>query len=975
VNTTLEFPTLSLLGAPALHLGRRRVPFTAERPYLLLALLACRRTWVRRDELADLLYPGRDLAAARSNLRKVLHLARQLEGAAGLEQQGDLLRWAPDSDLARFEAACSAQHHEQAVAAYGGPLLLGLDSAWPAEAAEWLHAERQRLHARWHEACTRRLAQLAGDPAAASELAQTLLRADPLDDTALQALGRAQLALGRPAEALSQLRSYEQRLSAEAGLQPSAALRALGEALEGKSAAPARPAATSSLVGRRQELAQIAQRLTEPDCRILTLLGAPGSGKSALARAAQAIHGARAGWVPLEDLQQADQVPGRVAALLHVQLDTGQAPWAALARALGPAERLLVLDNAEHLALAPGLETLLAACPGLRVLVASRMPVGMAGEWRLPISGLPLPDADETDPEVLRANDAVLLFETRARPLAPGFDLAAEAADVVRLLHEVDGLPLAIELLAAWRRLMPVREILAELAESLDLLEPATPNERSVRASFAKAWAQLGPLEQRVLAQMAALPGPLSRAQVRAVLQAPLPVVAALADRSLLRAEENGLLSLHPLIRRCAAPLATDVPALRERHARELAQRLRSGRAAENDAPHLQAAWHWAVESADAPTLDALAMPLRRLVRNRADLAERWHQFEAARAALAAPRREATTEGLATGDRSVARALLQLVLLQGQLSYAQGLFARALDEARQAHARARDLDDADKQASALATQSNIHWQHGRMEEALARIDEAIALGHVADPTDTRLAPLSDRALILKSLGRYVQARQGMEAVLDDVRRKGWLRHMLYVPINLGNLLRLMGHGAQALQLLHESLQISRTPGDPTDEAYVLTNIARIHETLGQLDEARRWAQLALACAQERSEPVIEVAALLLCARLAALQQPHTGQALQDVSLALVVARRVGNEPLLLDCVASAGVVLARCGRREEGLSFVRWAQRQTLFTRSDREDAERYVAPLRIDPAEESAALRLLPPDTPLADVLARLPA
>ena len=89
------------------------------------------------------------------------------------------------------------------------------------------------------------------------------------------------------------------------------------------------------------------------------------------------------------------------------------------------------------------------------------------------------------------------LFERHALPLAPGFRLADEAADVVRLVHEVEGMPLALRLLAGWRRLMPVREILAELAASLDVLEPSTPQERSVRAAFERSWHQQGALERR----------------------------------------------------------------------------------------------------------------------------------------------------------------------------------------------------------------------------------------------------------------------------------------------------------------------------------------------------------------------------------------------------------------------------------------------------------------------------------------------
>jgi DNA-binding SARP family transcriptional activator/Tfp pilus assembly protein PilF len=951
-----------LLGPPAWRRDGQETPWSSERPYLLLALLACRRDWVGRDELADTLYPGRDIAAARSNLRKVLFLARQLEGAEALEQRGDLLRWTPESDLAPFEVACGAQRHAEAVALYAGPLLLGLDAAFPGETADWLHAERQRLQARWHEACRRRLVELAGEPAAASELAQAMLRADPLDETALQALARAQQALGRPADALAALRGYEQRLSHDVGLPPSAAVQALGDELQGQARPPVGAEAASAaalMVGRRQELARIAERLAEPGCRVLTLLGGPGVGKSTLARAAQTARVAASLWVPLEDLQQADQVPERIASLAGLTLAARQPPWPALAQALGGRPLLLVLDNAEHLPLAAELGPLLAACPALQLLVASREPVGVAGEWRLPITGLPLPDADETDAEVLRANDAVRLFERRARPLAPAFDLAAEAADVVRLVHEVEGLPLALELLAAWRRLMPVREILAELAESLDLLEPATPSERSVRASFARAWQQLSPLEQRVLAQMAALPAPMSRAQVRSVLQAPLPVVAALADRSLVRAEDDGSFTLHPLIRRCAAPLAPELPALRERHARELVQRAKAHDVARVDLNQVREAWQWAVEQADAGLMLGLAWLLKLQLRHRATVAEGLDLLQAGRAAL--------LRGPAPPANDAARALARVGFCIAELLYDQSDLPAAQAAALDSAEWARQVGDPVLEASPVALLCSVEWQSGRPEAALVHIDRALAL-------DDRPHLRARRALVLKALGRYDEAREIQEAALAESRRRGELRHNLATANNLANLLRLMGRPREALELAQEALQLARTPGDPTDEPYLLTNLALIHETLRDFDTAARRAAEAVRSARERGGPVIEACALATQARVWAVQQRPRADCLAVLLQALAIARRVGSESLEIELVADAGAVLAHSGQRVDGLALVRWAQRQPALHRSSREDAEQRLKALGIDASEEAAALRRLTPKATLTEALALVP-
>lgn len=968
-DASLPPPPLRLLGAPQLGTAAGALPFAPERPFLLLAVLACRRDWVRRDELADLLYPGRDIESARSNLRKVIFLARKLDGVGTIEQRGDLLRWAPDSDLQRFEAACDSRRWADAVAAHGGPLLLGLDAAWPTAAADWLAAERQRLLSRWHEACTRRLAELADAPEAAAALAQAMLRQDPLDDLALQALGRAQQALGQAEAALETVAGYAERLSA-AGLEPSAAVAQLQRDLRSATPAAAAPAAPAGLLGRRHELAQLRTRLATPDCRVLTLLGPPGVGKSALARAAAAELAGT--WVPLEDLAGADAVPARIAQQLALALDGRQPPWAALAQALGTRQVLLVLDNAEPLALADGLAQLLDRAAGVQLLATARAPLGLAGEWRLTLDGLPLPDLDETDPEVLRANDAVQLFERRALPLAPGFDLAAEAADVVRLIHEVDGLPLAIELLAAWRRLMPVQEILAELAASLDLLDGSTPNERSVRASFGRAWQQLGPVEQRLLAQLALLPGPVDRSLVREVLQAPLPALAVLVDRSLLRAEGDGQFALHPLIRRCAEPLAADAQALLERHARHVAARFaRSDKASMAELVHARAAWQWALQQGDAAVLATMALAYQMHLQRTAQFRQGEQDLEHARQLLQ-PRVPA--DGPLPPAGPVHEAALALGrVLQGLalMRYSLGALESSCAVAQACEQLGERLGDDLIVQAALTRQGGVHWQRGQYDAAADCFQRAHDRLDPADST-RRTAALGWMALVDKARGHYAQAAATYERVIATHRAAGRLADHLYLLNNLGNLLRLLGRHDAALDLLREARELVRQHGRLSEEPFLLTNIALVHETQGTLAEGCSWAELAVAAGREHGEPMIEAAARLARARLAAALQRDPAAALHDVLASLEIAARIGSEPLRVQCLASAGVVLAHGGRRADGFVLTAWAESHPVFTRSEREDLARHLQRLAPQPEELAAARAACPPHD-AADAVDRL--
>jgi DNA-binding SARP family transcriptional activator/tetratricopeptide (TPR) repeat protein len=992
--------TLRLLGAPALTALGRETPFTAERPFQLLAYLAVKDCWVPRDELADLLYPDRSMEVARSNLRKVLLLARRVDGVGAMDQQGELLRWRPDSDLRRFEQACDAGRYAEALALYGGPLLHGMDPGWSPAGAEWLGAERSRVEGRWHEAALRQLRALDGEPRAAEALAQALLRHDPLDNEAMQVLLAAQGRQGRAPEALQTLSNYTRELSGALGLAPSAALQQLGTVL--RSGAPPPTVASAQpedepLIGRRYELAQIRERLARPDCRLLTILGPGGMGKTALARGVlndvidrragdelAAYFAGSAAWVALDGIDTVGDVPSRIAAAHGLTLRAHADPWAALAEALasalqsrGDTPYLQVLDNLEHLPLAAPLDALLAAVPALRVLGTSRVALGLAGEWRLPLGGLPLPDEDERDPEVLRANDAVRLFERHALPLTPEFRLADEAAEVVRLVHEVEGMPLALCLLAAWRRLMPVREILAELAASLDVLEPSTPGERGVRAAFDRSWRQLGPVEQRVLAQMALLPPPLDRALLRKVLAAPLPVLAALADRSLVRADGNGLFSLHPLVRRCAEPLAEDGDGVRERHARHVAQAMGRRDAVDDaDVGHLRAAWDWAVAQRDAGVLRDLVGLLTRHLMTHARWSEVATRMQAALQAHDRAGPDVDTVAWFPLSRRLRAALSEARFSEGRLDDAAA-------EARTLMQAAQRADDQAALSAALGTLGRVQWMRGDYEAMrVSTLQRVEVLRATSRPTLELASAISALGLAEKSVGRYDEALECYREAMALLRAEGLEGHDLSHFIRLGNLLRTMGRTDEALALLGEGLSIARRTHQPTEEPFLLTNLALAHEMRGDVAAAAAVADKAVESARRFGEPSIRAAALLCRARVRAARAAAGFADEDDVGADMKDAFEVWKElgtplPLAVQCVATAGLVLAQQPGTDPaaGLALVKWAMAHPAFVRSEREDAQSRLDRLSVTPAAVDRAATRLAADTALDAVLQWLPA
>ncbi|HEV2237285.1 MAG TPA: helix-turn-helix domain-containing protein [Ktedonobacterales bacterium] len=344
------------------------------------------------------------------------------------------------------------------------------------------------------------------------------------------------------------------------GQQANAIASVVQPAPPGDQGSESLPNPPTPFVGRSGELAHLQRLLDAPESRLITLVGPGGMGKTRLAvetasrnRAAFArgVH-----FVALAGVASADALLFAIADVLGCSFDGPAAPVTQLATSLRDQAVLLVLDNMEHLLDgAPVLAELMAGAPHLKVLVTSRERLNLQGEWVLPIAGIdyPLTTADDD----LEPSAAVRLFVQSARRVQPDFALQDNAPDILRICQVVEGMPLALELAATWVRLLPCSQIVEQLAKSLDFL--ASPlrdvpeRHRSLRAVFDHSWKLLSPTEQTALAKLSVFIGAFDREAAEEVGGASLPVLASLADKSLLQSDGRGGFGLHELLRRYAA--------------------------------------------------------------------------------------------------------------------------------------------------------------------------------------------------------------------------------------------------------------------------------------------------------------------------------------------------------------------------------------------------------------------------------------
>lgn len=943
--TANETSTQRHLGAARLHLlGRAELVhghsgddvwlrFLPERRFRLLTYLALRGEWVSRDELATLFWPDRAQEAARSNLRKLLQEARALD-LPGLESDRNSVRWSVSTDVAEFKAAIERGDKDAAVTLYRGAALRGLDGGESDAFSAWLAGERRRLHSAWREAV---VALLPGrDPAGALTLAQRLLDDDPFDEDGMVAALGAHRALGNSGGAREAFRTYAERLIEELGVEPSARVRLAAGPISsppGQEAAPAPPHATApaltafSFIGRSRELQELSALLTNPGCRLLTVTGPGGMGKSRIVKHAARNLAARYAdgviWIPLGDLSDIAHVAPRIVAELALVLAPGQDPIACIAERIVSRQLLLVLDNCEHLPrLSALLDQLIGAAPRLQVLATSRSPIGIRVEWLLPLSGLTLPSPHGSPHEVVAA-DAVQMFTAHARAADPRFDAGTNLPQIARLVRAVGGLPLAIQLAASWVRLLPMTELAKDITQSLELLECADEGEeraehRSMRATFEQSWRLLAPAEQQTLAALAVFAGGFSRAAAFAVADASVVLLSSLVDKSLLQVDDDDVASrfrLHPLLRHFArGKLGTDDERRHRlsRHASHFGQWLADTEQAlrgaeqptalaalEQQLPDCHAAWAYAIEQRDAPFIERATLSLMYYYEARGRRADGIALFSTAERALD------VTPGATASLAMLARAL-------STLRYRSGEMALTIDTATRGIALARRAGARPALKGCLLNLGLAHYQRRQLDAARRCIEEALALARADHDLAGIAAFVNSLAMVEQDTGDNVAAEAHYREALGLNRELHNSRGTLSALNNLALLLLESKRAAAALPLYEEGLRLCAQQGIAVMRANFLLGLGGTRLALGQLPVARDLTQQALEAAHANGEPYVAVEAQMQLARIALA----AGDAVPALRLALQALResvKLENLPVSLDAVHCLAECSAQAG--------------------------------------------------------------
>ena len=912
---------LTLLGRLQVMLAGSPLRLGTAKAEALLYYLAVNQQPHSRERLVDLLWSDMPSAKAKRNLTTTLSaLRKSLAPYLHIEPQTIAFnRQAPHHlDVTLFQAHIQANREvedmtrlQQAVDLYQGDFLAGLyvKNAYVFE--EWVLTERERLRELMLQTLDRLISGYLdrADYPLGLDYAARLLTLDPWRESAYRQMMILLANSGQRSAALAQYKTCRQVLADELGVEPSPETtrlyeRLIGDRLPISHNLPGQQ--INDFVGRIKELSQASTNLSDPACRLLSVVGPGGMGKTRLAleiarrqiQPEQSLLGttftdgvyfidltALTLPEPVKATPRSNQLANDLATAIAKALDLSFQGSADLLSQLQTYLRdktmLLILDNFEQLA--PEAELLshfLQATPNLKMIVTSRERLNLVEEWVLSIEGLDFPPvpspsltAQTLIPSELETYGAVALFVQRARQIQADFTLSkAEAQSVLRICRLVEGIPLALVLAASWLSVLSCAEIAAEIERSLDFLQSSLRNiparHRSVRAVFEQTWQRLSENEQAVLSQLSVFKGGCEREAAEVVVGASLRILAALVGKALLRRMESGRYKMHELLRQFAAEKLQDTFSHTETtltaHAQyygDFLQKrerdLKGGRQLEAlreiaaDVDNAWASWRWAVEHRDLELIQRALESFYLFFEMQGQAQVGISAFEQAVAAL----RDPTLTPKSPMEKVYNLVWGQLIGRQGFLANRLGDFEPSLDMMRESVSCLRQAGTAAQAELALSLHhlGQEIYIKGEYAEAKQLMQESLTLAEAVDDEWV----LGQVWLVLGETaefqGEYLQAEPFFRKSIDNLARLGEQRIKAFALNNWGRAAYAMGNYSQARQLIEEALQIRQTFGDLIGLVYSRLDLGKLALLEGQLLEADQQIRRALAISEEIGE--------------------------------------------------------------------------------------------------------------------------
>lgn len=743
------------------------------------------------------------------------------------------------------------------------------------------------------------------------------------------------------------------------------------------------PLQLTTFVGRAQELAELTALLAKPECRLLTLAGPGGIGKTRLAlqvaERLQDSYTAGLCFVDLQPLAGPQFLPMAIAQALDVMLNGQEEPEAQLVQYLRPMELLLVLDNFEHLLDGAGLvEQILVAAPRVKCLVTSRVALDMQGEWRFLVSGLDYGESSNSegmlDPAIGVESDALRLFAERARRVQRGLDLAAALPDVAQVCRQLEGMPLAIELAAAWTKSLSCAAIAAELRSSLDFLATGARDvparHRSMRAVLDNSWQHLSPAEQNALQALSVFRGGFQRDAAEQVASATLAILTTLVDHSLLRWDSQSRYTIHELVRQYAAAKLAENPETEaricHRHCHYFAAFLDARanaicgtnqrtvlREIESDLDNIRATWEHALAQHDLIALHRIVYPFYAF----ADFQGLYREAESFYARTIIVLEESDGAG---------PTLAMVRTFQGWIYIRLGDLSLALDVLERSATLIAELGCPPLAGFATDPHNALGLlAHIRGDYALAVTEaEAVRVRCEADADwqnlQVALYVLANATLAQGDLATAAVHAQHCHAVVEATGNRLLLGNLWLV---IGEIAQARGDFAEAQTAYHQSYVVQTENADPGGSAMALNHLGRVAWLMGDLAAAEGYYRQS----HERYARLNDqggVATSLLGLGNVAAERGDGRSTAAYYRDAITMARAMSFARLVVLLLTDGAMLLAQTGETALAAELAAWVLAESASDYECRRRAEGLLAYLPPPPDRvadlESLTMRLL---------------
>jgi predicted ATPase/Tfp pilus assembly protein PilF len=722
------------------------------------------------------------------------------------------------------------------------------------------------------------------------------------------------------------------------------------------------PPSVTPLVGRVEERRELERLLGDPDTRLVTVAGPGGMGKTRLtlevARAAAPFFAHGACFVPLAGMDPASPLVPTIAERLGLTLGGREDPGARVAAYLLEKSLLLVIDNFEPFTeQAEVLSRVLTQAPGVKILVSSRERLNLRGETLFPLEGLAFPAEGE---EEIEGYDAVRLFLQTGRRVDPRRALPPEEHLAVgRICRYVQGVPLAIELAAAWVGMLSCEEIWREIERSRDFLTGSARDlperHRSLRAVFQTSWQLLTEPEREAVRRLSVFRGGFGREAAAAVAGASLPVLTGLVEKSILQRQPSGRFEALEILREYAGErLAADPAEAREtarRHADHYAdflysrraslERMADRRAADEvgaEIENVREAWRWMVRESRPAEMTRALDGLHSFYEARG-----WaREGEAAFGEAAARLRATSPAGEPGGQQDLRHRLLArqgaFLMQLGEIEKARRLLGSALRHFE-------GTGEWAETALALGHLGRIATSEGDYERAGERFRESLAIYREHGSGEGTARSCIHLGMLAFMRGDYAEARRLFQEGLDLFRRAGDRRRVATALKNLGGVAFEEEAYDEANALLLESVEIDREMDSPQAVANSLQNLGCVAVRAGDHARAESYLHQGSAISRRMGFRAILAACLSELGNLYQAQG-RADDATEHYRQALAIAAEIQQMPSVLEILLGFARLAHDRGEDGRAATLLSVVLAHPASARHTRKEAERLAGVL-----------------------------